>query len=72
MKEKHGLPKENQKEVEMSDIKCTVKSIKGECPIGYKVGDHFFLKDMGLIEAGDPKGICLHALAPLSRSFKKR
>ena len=42
----------------MYNIKCTVKSIKGECPAGYKIGDHFFIKDMGMLEAGEPKGIC--------------
>ena len=36
----------------MYDVKCTVKSVKGECAAGYKVGDHFFIKDMAMIEAG--------------------
>ncbi len=36
----------------MYHVKCTVKSIKGECPVGYKVGDHFFVKDMAMIEPG--------------------
>jgi len=49
----------------MYNVKCTVKSIKGECPEGYKIGDHFFLKDAGLIEAGEPKTICLHALSAM-------
>lgn len=49
----------------MYQVKCTVKSIKGECPLGYKVGDHFFVKDMAAIEAGEPKSICLHALTAM-------
>jgi len=50
----------------MYDIKCTVKSIKGECPAGLKVGDHFYQKDMGWIQPGEPDGICLHALVALA------
>jgi uncharacterized repeat protein (TIGR04076 family) len=46
----------------MFDIKCTVKSVKGFCSAGYKVGDHFFVKDGLMIEAGEPKGICMYAL----------
>ena len=50
----------------MHDVKCTVKSIKGECPVGYKVGDHFFIKGTALLEAGEPKTICLHALTAMT------
>ncbi len=49
----------------MHDIKCTVKSVKGECAAGYEVGDYFFIKDMAMIEAGKPKGICLYALTAM-------
>jgi uncharacterized repeat protein (TIGR04076 family) len=49
----------------MYTVKCTVKSIRGKCPIGYKTGDHFFIKDMAVIEAGEPQGICLHALTAM-------
>jgi uncharacterized repeat protein (TIGR04076 family) len=49
----------------MYHVKCTVKSIKGACPAGYKLGDHFYVKDMALIEAGQPKGICLYALTAM-------
>ena len=43
----------------MYDIKCTVKSVKGFCSAGYKVGDYFFIKDGVLIEAEKPKGLCM-------------
>jgi uncharacterized repeat protein (TIGR04076 family) len=59
----------------MYHIKCTVKSVKGECAAGYKVGDHFFLKDMAVVEAGEPKGICVHALTamvPYLTAFARR
>ncbi|MFH1083289.1 MAG: TIGR04076 family protein [Pseudomonadota bacterium] len=49
----------------MYNIRCTVKSIKGECAAGYSVGDYFLVKDMAMIEAGKPKGICLHALTAM-------
>jgi uncharacterized repeat protein (TIGR04076 family) len=49
----------------MYDIKCTVKSVKGFCSAGYKVGDHFFIKGGLLIEPGEPKGLCLYALPAL-------
>ncbi|MBL7213526.1 MAG: TIGR04076 family protein [Desulfobacteraceae bacterium] len=49
----------------MYNVKCTVKSIKGDCGAGYEIGDHFFIKDMAMIEAGKPKGICLHALTAM-------
>ena len=49
----------------MYTIKCTVKSVKGECAAGYKVGDHFVIKDMAMVEAIEPKGICLHALTAM-------
>lgn len=47
----------------MYDVKCTVKSVKGYCSAGYQLGDSFYLKDSVMIEAGDPKGICVYALA---------
>jgi uncharacterized repeat protein (TIGR04076 family) len=46
----------------MFDITCTVKSVKGFCSAGYKVGDHFLIKDGLMIEAGEPKGLCMYAL----------
>ena len=49
----------------MYNIKCTVKSVRGECAAGYKVGDHFLIKDMAMVEPGEPKGICLHALTAM-------
>ena len=49
----------------MYNVKCTVKSIKGDCAAGYKVGDYFFINDMAIIEAGEPKGICLYALTAM-------
>ncbi len=49
----------------MFDIKCTVKSVKGFCSAGYQIGDHFFVKDGLMIEAAEPKGICMYALPAL-------
>jgi len=46
----------------MYDVRCTVKSVKGFCSAGYKVGDHFFIRDGLMIEAGEPKGLCMYAL----------
>jgi uncharacterized repeat protein (TIGR04076 family) len=46
----------------MHDIKCAVKSVKGFCSAGYKVGDYFFVRDGLMIEAGKPKGLCMYAL----------
>jgi uncharacterized repeat protein (TIGR04076 family) len=55
----------SKEEIDMYTIKCTVKSVKGECAAGYKVGDHFVIKDMAMVEAVEPQGICLHALTAL-------
>ena len=49
----------------MYDIKCTVKSVKGFCSAGYKAGDHFFIKGGLMVEAGEPKGLCMYALPAL-------
>ena len=49
----------------MYNVKLTVKSIKGDCAAGYKVGDYFFIKDQAMIEAGEPKGICMYAFSAL-------
>jgi len=49
----------------MYNIKCTVKSVKGFCSAGYKVGDYFFIRDGVLIEAEKPKGLCMYALPAL-------
>ena len=49
----------------MYDIKCSVKSVKGFCSAGYKVGDHFFIRDGLMIEPGKPKGLCIYALPAL-------
>jgi uncharacterized repeat protein (TIGR04076 family) len=49
----------------MYDIKCTVKSVKGFCSAGYKVGDYFFIKDGVMIETGNMKGLCMYALPAL-------
>ena len=46
----------------MSDVKVTVKSVKGHCSAGYKPGDYFMLKGGLMIEAGKPSGICVYAL----------
>jgi len=47
-------------------IKCTVESVKGNCAAGYKAGDHFWVKEAFMVEAGRPKSLCLHALADLA------
>ncbi len=44
------------------DLKITVQSIKGTCPV-YKVGDHFILKDGYRLTSDIP--VCMHALASL-------
>jgi len=49
----------------MSDVKVTVKSVKGFCSAGYKPGDFFMLRDGLLIEAGKPAGLCIYALPAL-------
>jgi uncharacterized repeat protein (TIGR04076 family) len=49
----------------MFDIKCTVKSVKGFCSANYKAGDYFFIRDGLMIEAGEPKGLCMYALPAL-------
>jgi uncharacterized repeat protein (TIGR04076 family) len=49
----------------MYDIKLTVKSIKGYCSAGYKIGDYFFVKDGVVIEMGNMKGLCMYALPAL-------
>jgi len=49
----------------MYNAKLTVKSVKGNCAAGYKVGDYFFIKDGLMIETGEPKGICMYALPAL-------
>lgn len=49
----------------MFDIKCTVKSVKGSCAAGYKKGDHFFIRGGVMIEAGEPRGLCMFALPAL-------
>jgi uncharacterized repeat protein (TIGR04076 family) len=49
----------------MYDIKCTVKSVKGFCSAGYRVGDYFIIKDGVMIETGNMKGLCMYALPAL-------
>ena len=49
----------------MSDVKVTVKSVKGHCSAGYKQGDYFIVKDGLMIEAGKPAGICMYAMPAL-------
>ena len=49
----------------MFNVKLTVKSVKGNCAAGYKVGDHFYIRNGLMIEAGDPAGICMYALPAL-------
>ncbi len=49
----------------MVDAKLTVKSVKGFCSAGYKEGDHFFIRNGLMIEAGEPKGLCMYAVPAL-------
>ncbi|HDQ03156.1 MAG TPA: TIGR04076 family protein [Deltaproteobacteria bacterium] len=49
----------------MFDVRCSVKSVKGFCSAGYKVGDHFFIKNGVMLEAGEPKGLCIYAVGGL-------
>jgi uncharacterized repeat protein (TIGR04076 family) len=49
----------------MFDVKLTVKSVKGFCSAGYKIGDYFLIKGGLMIEAGKPQGICIYALPAL-------
>ena len=49
----------------MFDIKLTVKSVKGNCAAGYRVGDYFTIKDGLMIEPGEPKGLCMYAIPAL-------
>jgi len=53
----------------MYDIKCTAKSVKGFCSAGYKVSDHFFIKDGIMIETGNTKGLCMYDLPALLPYF---
>lgn len=53
----------------MYDIKCTVKSVKGYCSAGYKPGDYFVIRDGIMVEAGEPKGICMYTLPALIPYF---
>ncbi len=46
----------------MADVKLTVKSVKGYCSAGYKVGDYFHVKNGIMVEPGKPLGICMYAL----------
>ncbi len=44
------------------DLKVTVKSIKGNCPV-YKKGDSFMLRSCYQLEADKP--LCMHGLCSL-------
>lgn len=50
----------------MHTVKCTVQSVKGNCSAGYRVGDSFLLKEAFILEAVQPKTLCLHALAAMA------
>lgn len=50
----------------MHRVKCTVQSVKGYCSAGYNVGDSFIVKDAFMVEAVEPKAICLHALSAMT------
>ncbi len=50
----------------MHTVKCTVQSVKGFCSAGYKVGDTFYVKQAFIVEAEEPKTICLHALSAMT------
>jgi len=46
----------------MHKLKITVKSTKGNCAAGYKVGDYFLVKEPMVIPA-KPEGLCMYAIA---------
>ncbi|MBI4830804.1 MAG: TIGR04076 family protein [Candidatus Lindowbacteria bacterium] len=45
----------------MHKVKVTVKSVKGNCAAGYKVGDYFLVEDPMLIPA-KPEALCIYAI----------
>jgi uncharacterized repeat protein (TIGR04076 family) len=47
-------------------IKCTVKSVKGFCSAGYHIGDTFYVSNAFIVQADQPKTICLHALTAMA------
>ena len=49
----------------MHKLKITVKSTKGNCAAGYKVGDYFLVKEPMVIPA-KPEGLCMYAIAALA------
>ncbi len=49
----------------MHRIKITVKSVKGSCGAGYKVGDFFTIENGVMIVPGEPNGLCMYAIPAL-------
>ena len=49
----------------MSNVKVTVKSVKGSCAAGYKEGDYFLIEDGLMVVPCQPEGLCMYALPAL-------
>jgi len=45
----------------MHKLKITVKSVKGNCAAGYKVGDYFLVEEPMIVPA-KPDGLCMYAI----------
>lgn len=45
----------------MHKLKITVKSVKGNCAAGYKVGDYFLVEEPMIIPE-QPAGLCIYAI----------
>ena len=49
----------------MKDLKVEVVEIKERCGAKHKIGDHFFIRGLGMIEIPSEKRICIYALNSL-------
>jgi len=49
----------------MKDLKVEVVKIKERCGAKHKIGDHFFIRGLGMIEIPPEKRICIYALNSL-------
>ncbi len=49
----------------MKDLKVEVMEIKEKCGAKHKIGDHFFIRGLGMIEIPHEKRICIYALNSL-------
>jgi uncharacterized repeat protein (TIGR04076 family) len=49
----------------MKNLKVEVVRIKERCGAKHKIGDHFFIRGLGMIEIPEGKKVCLFALNSL-------